>query len=248
FLAQRAKDLMRANHPFVVGEIDSEQSDWFKKYKKQENVPKAAEQLLNQRPEPNLTEGFRELFDGKTLSGWTPRGGDCEFIAEDDCIVGTCVPGSPSTYLCTYEDDFKDFVFTCEFYWEVDMNTGVMFRARVRSDKKGSEVVYGPQGEMEGFRTGRGWSGGIYGQSCGGYFYPLWLKQHSEVRAALKPDQWNRLTIQTEGDHVRSWVNGIPAAYWIDDGAYPEGFFGLQVHKGSQGKVRFRNIRVRESE
>ncbi|MEM6692554.1 MAG: sulfatase-like hydrolase/transferase, partial [Planctomycetota bacterium] len=46
FLAQRAKDLVRANHPFVVGEIDPEQSDWFKKYKKQENVPKANEQLL----------------------------------------------------------------------------------------------------------------------------------------------------------------------------------------------------------
>ncbi|MEL7267045.1 MAG: family 16 glycoside hydrolase [Planctomycetota bacterium] len=45
---------------------------------------------------------------------------------------------------------------------------------------------------------------------------------------------------------VKTWVNGIPAANWVDDGTYREGFFGLQIHKGKQGKVRFRDIRVKE--
>jgi len=50
-------------------------------------------------------------------------------------------------------------------------------------------TVFGPQVELEGFdgfAKGRFWSGGIYGQSCGGYFYPLWLKDHVPTRTAMK--------------------------------------------------------------
>ena len=61
----------------------------------------AAEALINDAPEPSLTEGFVSLYNGKDLSGWTPRGGHCTFEASGDSIVGTCVPGSPSTYLST---------------------------------------------------------------------------------------------------------------------------------------------------
>ncbi|MEL6107454.1 MAG: family 16 glycoside hydrolase, partial [Planctomycetota bacterium] len=57
---------------------------------------------------------------------------------------------------------------------------------------------------------------------------------------------WNRLTISTKGNVVKTWVNGVPAAHWVDDGSYPKGFFGLQVHKGSKGKVRFRNLILKD--
>ena len=222
------------------------QSEWHKKYKKQDNAPDPAEMLLNADSEPDLTKGFQSLFDGKSLSGWTPKGGTCTFEVEGDSIVGTCVPGSNSTYLCT-DAEYTDFVFSCELKWEVDCNSGVMFRAKTKPGKKDSVTVYGPQGEMEGFaRKDRGWSGGIYGQSCGGYFYPLWLVAHKEARGALKEGEWNRLTISAKGNVVKTWVNGIPAAHWVDDGTYATGFFGLQVHKGSKGKVRFRNLILKE--
>ncbi len=47
---------------------------------------------------------------------------------------------------------------------------------------------------------------------------------------------------------MKTWINGVPVAHWIDDGSYPEGFFGLQIHKGSKGKVLWKNIRVKELE
>lgn len=222
------------------------QSAWYEKYKSQDNVPMPAEMLLNNDREPSLTEGFEPLFNGKDLTGWEPQGGTCEFTVNEGCIVGTCVPGSNSTYLCTDSRDFTDFVFTCDIKWEVDANTGVMFRAQTRPGRNNFQTVFGPQGEMEGHELNRGWSGGIYGQSCGGYFYPLWLKEHAQVRAALVKGQWNRLTISAKGNVVKSWVNGIPAAHWVDDGTYPKGFFGLQIHEGSKGVVRFRNICVKD--
>jgi hypothetical protein len=128
--------------------------------------------LLNTDDEPELREGFVSLFNGKDLTGWTPKGGECKFEVSDEMLVGTCVPGTGSTYLCTDKADYKNFIFTCDMRWEVDGNSGVMFRAKTKAGKKGV-TVFGPQAEMEGITGDRYWSGGIYGQSCGGYFYPF---------------------------------------------------------------------------
>ncbi|WP_235034211.1 3-keto-disaccharide hydrolase [Roseiconus lacunae] len=228
-----------------AGELDPSQQKWIDKYEKQQNAPNPAEMLINTESEPALGEGFEPLFNGNNLDGWRPIGGECKFEAVDSEVIGTCVPGSPSTYLSSERDDYKDFIFTCEMKWEEDGNSGVMFRAKLR--KKGDkETVYGPQAEMEGFSQDRGWSGGIYGQSCGGYFYPLWLKQHAEARQALKEGEWNRLTIKVQGNDVKTWINGVPAAHWQDDGTYAEGYFGLQIHSGKSGKVRWKGVRVKE--
>lgn len=234
-----------------AGELDPRQGKWIQKYEKQQNVPEPGEMLLNTDSEPDLGSGFRPLFNGKDLTGWTPKGGACTFEAKNGQIVGTCVPGASSTYLCTEDASFRDFVFTCEMKWLEDGNSGVMFRAQTkpREPKPGQEpgeTVFGPQAEMEGFSQDRHWSGGIYGQSCGGYFYPLWLKEHQQARRALKEDQWNRLTISARGNVIKTWINGVPVAHWVDDGSYPRGFFGLQIHKGDQGKVLWRDLRVKE--
>ena len=230
-------------------EIAESQEKWIPQYEKQENIPAPADMLVNEDPEPKLEKGFTDLYNGKDLEGWTPRGGTCKFEASGEAIVGTCLPGSPSTYLSTLKDDYTDFIVTAEFKWEVDGNTGLMFRARSKTeeDKKGKtrETVFGPQAEMEAFSKERYWSGGIYGQSAGGWHYPLWLDAHEEVRAAMKKKGWNRLTVQARGDTIKTWLNGKPAAHWKTD-EYKEGFFSLQIHSGSAGTVHFRNLKVKE--
>ena len=231
-----------------AGELDPKQHEWHARYRKQENAPKPEDMLLNTDPEPALTDGFTSLFNGKNLKGWTPKGGTCVFEVRDGLLVGKCVSGSNSTYLSTELSDFTDFIFTCEMKWEVDCNSGVMFRARTRPGKNNTETVFGPQAEMEGFSKDRHWSGGVYGQSCGGYFYPLWLKEHKEARAASKEGEWNRVTISAQGNVVKTWINGVPAAHWLDDGSYPKGFFGLQMHKGTKGTVLWKNILVKRLE
>lgn len=246
FTAQAGAIALFGSLSVHAGEVAESQADWFERYKKQENVPKPAKMLLNEDHEPELKEGFVEMFNGKDLTGWKLRQGEATFEVKDGVIVGTAVDGTPSTYLCTEREDYSDFVFTCEVKWEKNLNTGVMFRAASRM-KKGAEEVYGPQAEMEGVAMDRCWSGGVYGQSCGGYFYPLWLKAHKEARAALKPTEWNRITIQADGKVVKTWLNGVPISHWVGDGTYAKGFFGLQVHKAKSGQVMFRNIRLKET-
>lgn len=232
-------------------QISEDQQRFIKKYEKHAKITQPAEALINTDSEPSLSSvnsGFVDLFNGKDLSGWTPRGGHCTFEVRGDAIVGTTVPGSPSTYLSTEREDFEDFIFTAEVKWVVDGNSGIMFRAKHKPGKK-YETVYGPQCEMEGHSNDRGWSGGIYGQSDGGWIYPLWLDAHKEARAALKKGDWNRVTIQAVGNEIKTWVNGVPAAHWIDEkGDYDKGFFSLQVHSGKKGEIHFRNIKVKELE
>jgi hypothetical protein len=207
---------------------------------------KSNKQLINTDKEPKLTgKKFKSLFDGKTLNGWTPKQGTMKFEAVNGEIVGTCSEGL-STFLCT-DKEYVDFIFTCEVKWEVDGNTGVQIRSSIRKDLN-RNTVFGPQAEMEDLgKKGRGWSGGIYGQSCGGWFYPLKAPEHAPLKNAIDRSGWNRLTIQVKGNVFKTWVNGIPAANWIDEkNEYPKGFIGLQVHGGKQGIIHWRNLKIRE--
>ncbi len=232
--------------PASGANISDDQQRFIEKYQGHSKIVPPAEALIHTAPEPEICGEFVELYNGRDLSGWTPRGGDCTFEAKGEAIVGTTVPGSPSTYLSTEREDYQDFIFTAELKWEVNGNSGIMFRAQRKPDKRG-EVVYGPQCEMEGLANDRGWSGGIYGQSDGGWIYPLWLDAHAGARQALKAGEWNRVTIQAIGPDIKTWVNGVPAAHWIDhQNAYQRGFFSLQVHSGTEGKIHFRNIKVKE--
>lgn len=230
-----------------ANEIADSQKKWISVYKKQKNIPAPADMLINTDAEPNLKKGFVSLYNGKDIDNWVPRGGHCKFEAKGKTIVGTTVKGSPSTYLSTKKDDYTDFIFSAELKWEVDGNTGVMFRAASKSGSgKNKETVFGPQAEMEAYSKERYWSGGIYGQSAGGWIYPMWLDAHDKTRKAMKPKgSWNRITIQAKGDTIKTWLNGVPAAHWKTD-LYKQGFFSLQIHSGKEGTVHFRNLKVKE--
>ena len=236
--------------PFVgaaENKVADSQKKWIEVYEKQVNIPKPADMLINESKEPALKKGFVSLYNGKNLDGWVPYSGHAKFEAKGDTIIGTCVPGSPSTYLSTVKDDYTDFIFTAELKWEVDGNTGFMFRAHLKETEKSKQTVVGPQAEMEADSKKRYWSGGIYGQSAGGWIYPLWLEAHEAARNAVNYDDWNRVTVRAKGKFIKTWINGVPAASWKTD-EYKKGFFSLQIHSGKQGKVHFRNIKVKELE
>jgi len=59
-------------------------------------------------------------------------------------------------------------------------------------------------------------------------------------------DEWNRVTLLCQGDTVKTWINGIPAAHWINT-EFDQGFLSLQIHASkSPGEVHFRNIKLKE--
>jgi hypothetical protein len=181
-------------------------------------------------------EDYRPLFDGQTLEGWTAVGGDASYFVEDGCIVGVVGPG-PNSFLRT-DETFGDFVLRLDVRLDLPVNSGVQFRSHQR-DEDGR--VYGYQCEVD--PSDRAWSGGIYDEGRRGWLFPL--DEDAVARAAFRVDGWNAYEIHAEGDRLRTYVNGVPCADLVDD-ADAEGFIALQVHAADEGRVRWRNIRIRE--
>ena len=198
-------------------------------------------------------EGWIDLFDGKTLDGWTVRGGYATYKVEDGMIVGTTAEGSPNTFLC--KGTFSDFILEFEVLCDPELNSGVQIRSHVyekdtpqpsrprRVRKAGT--VYGYQCEIA--RAASGTSGNFWDEAR----RTKWLDDFSdnpEAHKAFKDGQWNHYRIIAQGDHIRSWVNGIACADFHDD-TDASGFIGLQVHGIRKGtgpyQVRWRNIRLR---
>ena len=195
---------------------------------------------------------WTSLFDGKTLTGWKVCGGTASYRVEDGTIVGKTTEGSANTFLCT-EKDYGDFEFELEVLCDPELNSGVQIRSHVydkdfTDEKKRvrkAGTVYGYQAEImvTGANAGNFWDEARRAK---------WLDDFAnkpEARAAFKDKQWNRYRILAQGDHIRSWVNGVPCAD-LHDSTDAKGFFGLQVHGIKKGtgpyEVRWKNIRIRE--
>jgi hypothetical protein len=205
-------------------------------------------------PAPATGDGWVVLFDGRTLEGWTVRGGKARYEVKDGEIVGTTVEGSPNTFLC--RGDYTDFVFEVEVLCDRALNSGIQVRSHVyeKDTPQASEpkrvrpagTVYGPQCEIA--EQSKGTSGNFWDEAR----RTRWLDDFAakpEARAAFHDGQWNRYRIVVRGNRYRSWVNGVACADCKDD-ADKSGFVGLQVHGIAKGagpfQVRWRNVRIRE--
>jgi hypothetical protein len=70
-----------------------------------------------------------------------------------------------------------------------------------------------------------------------------------QAGAAFRMGEWNRFRIECQGDVLKTYLNGIPAAE-LKDSMTSAGFIALQVHSvgknTNQLEMRWRNIRIQE--
>ncbi len=188
---------------------------------------------------------WTNLFDGKTLKGWTQRGGKAKYFVEKGQIVGETVTDTPNSFLCT-EKDYGDFVLELELLVDEKMNSGIQFRSLSKPDYQDGRV-HGYQMEVD--PSTRAWSGGIYDEARRDWLYIPNI--NPEGKRAFRNGTWNKYRIEAIGSTLRTWVNNVPVACLIDD-MTASGFIALQVHSiygemkpGMQ--VRWRNIRIQTS-
>ncbi|MDH5608284.1 MAG: DUF1080 domain-containing protein, partial [Cyclobacteriaceae bacterium] len=182
------------------------------------------------------------LFNGKDLTGWEQKGGVARYTIEDGAIVGTTVPASPNTFLCTKEK-YGDFILEFDVKLDGPINSGVQFRSNNFKEYDHGRV-HGYQCELD--PSDRSWTGGIYDEARRGWLYPL--NEDEKARAAYKHLEWNKIRIEAIGDSMKIWVNDIPTAHLIDDRT-PSGYIALQVHSISVPEednkhIMWRNIRI----
>jgi len=197
--------------------------------------------------------GWIDLFNGKNLDGWAQHGGAAKYRIEDGQIIGTTVPGTPNSFLCTAKP-YTNFILEAEFKVDPGLNSGIQIRSSV-SDVETTEVWFGKTikfapGRVHGVQveidpSERAWTGGLYGEGSIGWFKDL--KDNEPARKAFKQGDWNKFRIEARGEMIRTWLNGVAAAELKMD-TVRTGFIGLQVHAVGKRteplEVRFRNIRL----
>ncbi len=205
---------------------------------------------------PLAADDWKPLFDGKSLDGWEQKGGAAKYRVEDGQVVGTSVPNTGNSFLCTTKN-YGDFILELEFKVDPRLNSGVQIRSQCFDEPTSVAGKKIPAGRVHGYQveidpSDRAWSGGIYDEGRRGWLNDLKdtdAKDNAAARKAFKQDDWNQFRVECRGDSIKTWINGVPAAD-LTDGMTPEGFIALQVHGVGAEKepreVRWRNIRIQE--
>ena len=81
-------------------------------------------------PIATAEESWTPLFDGKSLAGWKQHGGKAKYRVEEEQIVGSSVPNTSNSFLCT-EKEYGDFILELEFKVHPQLNSGVQIRSQV---------------------------------------------------------------------------------------------------------------------
>jgi hypothetical protein len=162
------------------------------------------------------------LFDGKTLKDWKTHGGKATYRIENGMIVGMTVEGSPNTFLCTARN-YADFVLEFDVLCDKELNSGVQIRSHVYekdSPQPSQPARIRKAGEVFGYQCeiasqDRGTAGNFWDEAR----HTRWFDDFAmkpEAKKAFKDGEWNHYRIVAQGDHIRSWVNGVSCADFRD--------------------------------
>jgi len=187
--------------------------------------------------------GWEPLFDGRTLEGWTERGGrydgDADWSVEDGCLVGRVGAGGRGGLLYT-ERELASCAVQLEVRIDAPFDSGLFLR--MAPEGRGVQVTLDdcPGGEIAAL-----FSDGFL--------------LHRNEREPWREGEWNHLEVRCTGMGIRTevWLNGrLVADHRVSDdaaaapGFAPRGRIGLQVHGGRddppENAVRFRRVLVRD--
>jgi hypothetical protein len=212
--------------------------------------------LVTLTPVHSAEDGWVDLFNGKDLDGWIQRGGKAKYSVQDGQIVGTSVPNTGNSFLCT-KKNYADFVLELEFKVDPGLNSGVQVRSECFDEARtltlGDKEIKIPAGRVHGYQveidpSSRAWTGGIYDEGRRGWLKDL--KNNEPAQKAFKQGDWNKFHIECRADSIKTWLNDVTAAD-LKDSMTPTGFIGLQVHGVGKNEksleVRFRNLRIKEA-
>ena len=184
--------------------------------------------------------GWKNLFDGKTLKGWHQLNGKAKYEIVNGTIVGTTVSNTPNSFLAT-DETYGDFILELELKVG-EMNSGIQIRSLSLPEVNNGRV-HGYQVEID--PSDRAWSGGIYDEARRGWMYTT--EMNPAGKKAFNKTGWNKYRIEAIGSVIRTWVNGIPVTYMVDD-MTPKGFIALQVHAVKErpggASIQWKNIRI----
>jgi hypothetical protein len=165
--------------------------------------------------------GWTQLFDGKTMDGWTTIG-EANWRVEDGALVADKGKGGHLVSKSSY----KNHMIYAEFWSDEKANSGIFVRC-MDPKKIGARECY----EMNIFDARPDPS---YGTGA--------IVYHAEANPVLKAaGKWNTFEILADKRHLTITLNGTKTADVIN-GFHEEGHFTLQW---GSGVIKFRKVAVK---
>lgn len=217
-------------------------------------VSASVENTAPQLTEAQIAEGWKILFDGKSLDGW--RTYKNKEVNSWEIIDGTlhCMPfdsASQRADLITI-DQYENFELAFEWKIGPQGNSGVMYRVTEAYDEP---YLSGPEYQL---LDDVGYPGETKDVNSSGSNYDMHAPQNKKLNPA---GEWNTSKIVVNGNLVEHWLNGEKvvdyefgsadwkqrkeASKWKDEKGYgmaTKGHIDLQDHGG---EVWLRNIFIR---
>jgi hypothetical protein len=214
-------------------------------------------QTINGLTAQEKAEGWRLLFDGKTLQGWHPSAavqGGGRAAAPPAAQPGALPQIGSTPKPCVTASQRSDTPAGGS-HWEVVDGLLVACgepTGYLTSDQSFKNFILSLE-----FRCGEDTNSGVFVRSpkeTGGYEVQIWKQQPAGYNTGaivgtaktsrdfrFKPDQWNHYQITAEGDHIVVVLNG-ETTLDIHDAKFSEGNVRLQYQ---QFPIAFRNIKIR---
>ena len=168
-----------------------------------------------------------------------------------------------NTFLVWKGGTVKDFEIKAEFKLTQAANSGIQYRSALMPDR-GQWAMKGPQADMDGQDT---FTGMYYEENMRGIVFQRGqvmrkaqggasrliasLGTAAELKAFLKPNDWNSIHIIAKGSTMIHIINGHVMSIFVDDQTdYPqrltEGLIGLQMHVGQPMTIQYRNVLLKK--
>lgn len=216
--------------------------------------------------------GWRPLFNGKDLTGWTVKckpqdAGKTFFRVDGGTILADSMGQKDHDYIwLATEREYADFTLRLRFqaYRDNPGNSGVQFRSRYDD---GAGYLDGPQIDINPpgpWRTGMIWDETRGSQR---WLYPdvprgKWVNESMAppslaFKYSDQGDGWNTLEIRAAGPRVRAVLNGGTVTDYdgtgvLDDAVHRQhsvgqhGIIALQIHTHDELRIRFAAIEIHE--
>jgi hypothetical protein len=219
--------------------------------------------LDNKLSEREVKEGWKLLWDGKTLNGWrtgkSTSAPSTGWEIKDGVLTVMDSKEQPKRGGDIFTSGkYKNFELVIDFMYTKGANSGIKYLTG-EEGKDGNLSSVGCEYQVLDDRNHPDVKAGINGNRTLAGLYDLITPKNKRDNGA---DKWNRATIIVNGNHVEHWLNGektveyergndawrklVQTSKFKDVkgfGEAPEAYIQLQDHGN---RVSFKNIKLRE--
>ncbi|MEM9282397.1 MAG: DUF1080 domain-containing protein [Verrucomicrobiota bacterium] len=192
-------------------------------------------------------DGWIDLFDGKSLSGWKPSADEAAYTVTEGELRLQATDGKISSHLFYVGDDdeldlFKDFELEVVARAEGNSNSGIFFHSDMETRNRNGHLSNGYEVQLNSTEKEKRKTGSLY--------------DVVDVSESLVDDtEGVTVRIRVEGKRIQVWVNDIQTVDYTEPGNVAEqrqgrvlrdsgGAIALQAHD-EDSIFFFKSVRIK---